>query len=356
MQGILAPVAELVSSDRETIEIEVDSDRLVPSFTEDAGNRMFWLTYGDETYPVLKKGWTSWSSKVLRPRSSKNKEKGQWSDGTVRKFLDLTPVDHANKIVKSWWEDMIPEPWHIVKYVDNGSRGEIRFIGSKTYKLFTNKMFLDSLDSSDLSGMILRQQTVGENGLSVRVTDEVPMFHGMEDMDGRPVEIFSGFHFSNSENGSYEISIRHLLFDLICTNGLMIMFGKSNIIRQKHINFDIDKLVNKIKSVSDGLSAFHEMSMKVLNDIIHMNPIPMIEVDAVLSMLETKYGAPKAFVKSIASSIDDGMKNVWSLISDITYAARDLPLVDRMRYESSAGKIMLDIAKRAHHKFLKARE
>jgi len=342
MQGILAPVAELVSDQRETIEVEVESDSLIPSFTEDAGDRKFWLTYGDDTYPVLKKGWTSWSSKVLRPESSKGKERSQWSDGTIRKFLDMTPVDQANKVVRSWWEGMPPETWHLIKYVDNGSRGDIRFVGSKSYKLFTNKMFLESLDAANLSDMIIRHNSIGENGLSLRVTEKKSMFPGKVDKD--------------EQNGSYEISIRHLIYDLICTNGLMIMFGKNNMIRQRHINFDINKLYEKIGAVSEGLAKFHELSMKILDDIIHMVPMSIHEVDAVMSMLEKKYGATKSFVNKISESLKDGPKNVWSLISDITYAARNLPLVDRMRYESNAGKIMFDIAKRTHHKFLKARE
>jgi hypothetical protein len=339
----------------QTIQVPVESDRLVPSIEVVDNKRVLFLEFEGTKYPCLDRGWTSWAGKILVPkgheRSADNgladKETGRlkrWSISTVRKFLEMTPTDIADKTVKSWWERHDPDTWHLVKYADNGSLGPIRYIGTNRYRLYRHVDFLADLSSSDFTGMEIRNQSVTEDHMVLRVTDPEPL-----PIDG--VNVFAGFHLLNSENGSSSIMIRHLIYDLICTNGLIMVFDKNTVIQQRHSKFDVPAFRERVAEASKELPAIHKESKELVIDLTQRT-YDRREVDAILEMYRNHYDASKKFLEAVDGKIPGVRPSAWQVVSAITESAQGYGWRTRMDHEEQAGKLIRDIWKDKHLDFL----
>lgn len=353
MEHKIKSVAELVSlveSKRETIQVEVDSSKLVPSVDIIDNKRVLVLEYEGTRYPCMERGWTSWASKVLTPKDGQERDEEtgrakRWSIGTIRKFLEMTPTSVTNDVVKAWWKRHEPEPWSIVKYVDNGSPGAIRYIGTDRYRLYRNREFLADLSVSDLGGLVVRNAYVGEDNLILRLTSSEPL----------PIEgknIFSGFHLLNSENGSSSIQVRHLIYDLICTNGMMVVFESNDIIRQRHSRFDVEAFRGKVVDVASQLPEIHSESTRYVADL-HATQLDEADLKASLLLYENNYDVSKKLVDAVSSKVlNRGTATLWQVVSAITAAAQSYAWQSRMDIENSAASLARDVRDNKHVKYL----
>lgn len=335
----------------ETIQVTVDSSKLEPKISVNPdGDRVFSLIYEGEEYPCLKKGWSSWAHKVLAPNGDSRDSrydlfdcttgrKKRWSTATIQKFLDMTPVNMAQDVVTSWWYKHDPEEWNIVKYADGGP---IRFIGTNRYSLYKHEDFLNDLSRAGFSGMHVQSAIVNEDRMIIRITDNDPM----SDVGGN---MFAGYNIMNSENGSSSISIVHMIYDLICTNGLMEMFDKSNVMIQKHISFNMERFRDRVVSISKTLDELHDRSVELIRRVVSFE-LDEKQVDAIFKMYEKRYDASQAF---IGMAKEHKIKNLWNLISAITEKCQKYEWDRRLNHESNAGKLLRDVLAEKHLKYMK---
>lgn len=345
------PLREEIRGMGETIQVTVDSNKLEPRVSAGHdGSQVFSLIYDGEEYPCLSKGWSSWAQKILVPNGETRSRrynlvdddtgrKKRWSTATVQRFLEMTPVDMAQDVVRSWWHRHEPEQWNVVKYADGGA---IRFIGTHRYRLYKHEDFLDDLAKTKFSGMEVQNATVNEDRMVIRVTDEDPLEDVGENM-------FAGYHIMNSENGSSSLSIVHLIYDLICTNGLMEMFDKSKVMVQKHIGFDVDSFRDRVVDISETLDELHDKYVDLIRELVSFK-LDEERVDAIFKMYEKKYDASQAF---IAEAKKHRIKTFWDLISAITETCQRFGWDRRLVHESNAGRLVRDVLSGEHLKYLK---
>ena len=330
----------------ETIQVTVDSDKLVPRVsTSTDGERVFSLIYDGEEYPCLRKGWTSWAQKVLVPDKNEydfvdgvTGRRRRWSTATVRKFLEMTPVETAQEVVDYWWKRHSPEPWSVVKYADNEP---IRFIGTNRYRLYKHEDFLNDLSKTKFHGMHIQDAAVNEDRMIIRVTSNDPL----EDVGKN---MFAGYHIMNSENGSSSISIVHMIYDLICTNGLMDMFDQSKVMVQKHIGFNEDDFHDKVVEISETLDELHEKSVELIQKLVSFK-LDEEQVDAIFKMYEKKYDASQVF---IGMAKEHKINNLWDLISAITEKCQKYNWDRRLSHESTAGRLARQVLAGNHTKYM----
>lgn len=330
----------------ETIQVTVDSDKLEPRVsTSDDGERVFSLIYDGEEYPCLRKGWASWAQRVLVPSEEKHGlvdsltgRKRRWSTATVQRFLEMTPVEMAQDVVTSWWKRHEPSTWSVVKYEDSGP---IRFIGTPRYRLYKHESFLDDLSKTRFSGMHVQDAIVNEDRMVIRMTDNDPLQDVGKNM-------FAGYHIMNSENGSSSISIVHMIYDLLCTNGLMEMFDESKVMIQKHIGFDVDDFRDRVIDISETLDELHGRSVELVRELVSFK-LDKEQVDAIFKMYEKKYDASQAF---IAMAKEFKIKTLWDLISAITETCQKYAWDRRLSHESNAGRLLRAVLAGRHTKYL----
>jgi len=344
----------------ETIQVQVESSKLVPNVRTINGKRLLFLNFDGTDYPCLERGWTSWADKILTPENEGrakwglvNEETGRkkrWSIGTVRKFLDMTPTDIADTVVKSWWKRHDPTTWHIIKYADNGNGnpGAIRYIGTTHYRLYKHAEFLADLSTTDFSGLDLRTQSLTEDHMVLRLTTDKPL-----PLPGT-TNVFAGFHMLNSENGSSSIQVRHIIYDEICTNGLINLFDKKNLIQQRHSRFDVAEFREKVSESAKTFDDVHKNSVELISYLLS-KVLPKDQRDAVLDMYEDKYEASKKFVNAVDTRIG-GRDKAWDLISAITETAQVYDWRTRIRHEEQAGLLVGDIRSDRHMPYVKKEE
>lgn len=337
----------------ETLQITVDSDKLKPKLMLDPnGDRVFSLTYEGEEYPCMPRAWTSWAQKVLSPKDDAARRshgmmdemtgrRKRWSTTTVRKFLEMTPIDLAQDMITNWWVRHDPAQWNIIKYADNGKPGPIRFVGTNRYRLYKHEEFLNDLAKSPFAGMHLQDSVVTENRMVVRVTDNEPL-HDLGH------NVFAGYHLMNSENGSSAIVVAHMIYDLICTNGMMEMFEKNKIVSQKHTGFDMDEFRAKVVEISETMDELHEKSLKLVRDLMNFS-LDRKTVDAILRMYRREYEASQLFIQQVN---EVKINNLWQLVSAITNKSQQYEWANRLTHESNAGRLLRDVLAGKHLKYI----
>lgn len=362
MSYILAPVEKEVALAQPSIEIEVDSLDLVPSVEDTPNGRELFLEYGGVKYPCLEKGWKSWAAKVFLPHDRAGLKEdedettpgnGRWSTATVRKLLDETSIETVNMLVYEWWKNYEHTTWHLIKYIDNGIQpGAIRYVGTNRYRLYKNEDILEDLKHADLDRFKLQHSNVHENNMMIRIVDKAPLEIPHTDRN-----LYSGIHIHNSENGSSSISMQHFIYDLVCTNGMMIVFGRHNFVQQRHTGFKPEVLRGRMQNVAGGLREFSEKSVEQISYAIERR-VGKEEREDVLDFYKDKYNANSSFMGAVDESVgkfepmlegNDSIK-LWDITSAITNVSQKFSLEARLRHESNAGKLIGDVKLGRHER------
>lgn len=325
-----------------TVQVPVSSDLIVPGIKEVDGTRQFTLTYDDSEYVCLEKAWVSWAQRMLTPQMIGAKQKKEaaeahtnakprWSVSSIRKFLDLNSPEVSDMVVKRWWESHNPTEWSIIKYADSDEKlGGVRYIGTPVYRLYEHGKFLDDLSACGYGDMFnVQMQYLRENHMILRLTTKEPL----------PIQgsnIFSGFHLLNSENGSSSILIRHMIYDLICTNGMMKVFEDHTLVSQRHSRFDVDQFRAKVQDAAKKMPELHEASETRIGALWNIR-IDGILLDGALELYRKTYDASEAFVDRVRKVYSPRSQNAWELVSSITQEAQSFGWPGRMFHEESAG-------------------
>lgn len=314
---------EIRSRLKDTVQVKVNSNELVPEINDDEGR--FFLNFEDERYPCMPRAWESWANHIL-----KSKDDQKWKPSAIRHFLAATKTSLANKVVKSWWEEHESKTWHIIKYKNTNRLGAIRYVGSTKYRLYSNADFLDALSYADLDNMEIRSQDLTEDYMIIRILDK-------NELVFKDKKIYSGFHVMNSENGCSGIVVKHLLYDLICSNGLMDIINTENMIKQRHSNFNQKDFQEKVISEAKKISEYRKQSEQFINQL---NALSFDQKDAGLLLQRFKLTASVSdqFVDSIGEEIEHKISG-WELISKITEKAQEYTWLTRIRLEEQAGSL-----------------
>ena len=337
----------------ETIEINAESDKMVPSIELIDGKSTFCLELEGKKYPCLERAWASWSEKILAPKDRSELDEDErtgrrkrWSSGTIRKFLSMTPAPIADKTIKAWWEMHKPADWNVIKYADNGVPGKIRYIGTDRYRLYKNLDFLADLSKADFGDFEVRNEYVDEDNMIIRVTGKKPL-----KLERDSKNLFSGFHMLNSENGSSSIILQHLIYDLLCTNGLMVLFSKSNMVNQKHIRFDMDSFREAVQLQATRVPEAHDVAEKLVSGMVK-KLLPAPEVGGAMSMYQKDFNASTKFIDEVIDLTPDTGTNLWRLTSSITEASQKYSWKSRVEHETQAYKMAVNVMENKHLKYV----
>ena len=340
----------------EVVQVSVPSEKMIPSIEVVDDKRVLFLKYEDHKYQCMEKGWVSWAERVLVPDIDARKRHGvydnernknrRWSIGTVRSFLNMTPTEIANDAVVSWWKRHPSTDWNIIKYADTDKGlGRIRYIGSSRYNLYRHQDFLSDLSSTDLGSLRVRDSVINENRMVVRITKDKPI-----KIDG--ANIFAGFHLYNSENGSSSIGIKHLIFDQICTNGMIIVLDSNQILNQRHSRFDVDEFRNRVVDISKFLPQIHDSATEMVSRLVNIK-LNTNEIEAVMRMYKDRFDASNKFIEEVGNIHHTRYSNTaWGVISSITEISQKYNWETRMLHEENASEMVKLIENKAYGKYL----
>ena len=213
------------------------------------------------------------------------------------------------------------------------NRGRIKAVLSENYSIFDNKDLINSV--KDVAGDIdFTDVWMTQDSLHLRYTDPATKVG-----EGRK-EMKAGWHLRNDEIGTSSVAAGFLVYQLICSNGLMGFKEYDNIFRKRHVgdmniaaelsqtieNFDKHKALDVLLNMLDSDNIKIEETPTVVFSAIQQN-FPNITVE----MLERAEHYLEDF---------QGGFTKFNLLTSLTQSARDLYSGDsRHTMERSLGKL-----------------
>jgi hypothetical protein len=281
--------------------------------------------------------------------------------GIPRKYADKL-IEQAPALLATnvnHWFQSNPER-RMLRTLRNGSDVARAFLSDR-YRPLDNADIAEKIlpRLSDL-GLEIKSCAVTEQRLyiqavSPRITAEVPKVGD---------QVMAGVIISNSEVGCGSLNLRHLIYTLRCTNGMIA----ENIVKQNHVGrkgtggfgdlFDNEEAQELYSDETRKLNdaAFWSKVQDVmkatlskenfLNIVNRLNRTTEVEIDKPLDVVEVmteKFGWAESEKESVLDHlIKGGDITQYGLLNAVTRAAQDLPSYDRaVEFEKMGGQIML---------------
>lgn len=142
----------------------------------------------------------------------------------------------------------------------NGDR--LRFIASSRYGKFDDTHVAEALMKvPNIDNYVIKQFHQDDDNFVLRITTKDPI----RDEKLRP--FFPGIHIENSETGRSSVSIKYLLYEEVCTNGMMVVNSNYASFEKRHIGKrDSEVLIEKASGFINNLEHFTlDMESKLLS-------------------------------------------------------------------------------------------
>lgn len=236
-------------------------------------------------------------------------------------------------------EDDSDDEW-LIRLKDDIIRGVL----SDRYSVFDNTDVINVVsDNIDLTKMELKGAHLSRDNMHVRFVRR-----DLKEGSGKDA-LFAGWNLSNGEVGSSSIKVDFLIYQLICTNGMMGLREYGELFRQRHagikrhdlvagleeaVTIDRDKAVASLEKLERLKGKYVDYDINTIFKAIIDNHKPINET----------------VTKGAAERIDNYNRytstlqpDKYSIISSITETARDYYKGDK-RYdiEKEAGKLLDD--------------
>ncbi len=230
----------------------------------------------------------------------------------------------------------LPHESKAVKLLLRGKGETLRAALSTRYNRFDNKDIVEHLTPYLSEGWETTWYAFDQDILHLRLTRPASM---------REVRtgdfVVGGMHVINSEVGRSAITIRAVLYRLVCTNGLMCSVGERELLRKRHVftvghqfRTELSEAVETaIVQAESGLNVMQESTRFDIGNVAE-------EIDE----LEARYPLPGSYLKEIREMADvspSSWTSLYDLTNLLTLAAQRLPPTQRVETEAVAGEFML---------------
>lgn len=216
----------------------------------------------------------------------------------------------------------------------------IRGFMSEDYTLFDDDLFLEMVgkaigNAGDHKVLMWYRD---DKGMHLRI--------GMPDLEtdigrlgnGQPDRHMVGFHISNSEVGQKAVTIRPMVFRLVCTNGLMRWQADGDVFRQRHIYLRESEMQSR---VSEGIVNAIKGGDKMIEDLHMIREVevkdPMAEIR---KLAESRKYTQKLTDQVVTAFHEEPGKTQYNVLQAFTRAARNLNGDERVEVERDASRLL----------------
>ena len=160
-----------------------------------------------------------------------------------------------------------------------------------------------------------------------------------------------GIDIRTSETGRYPLEIRHILFRVVCSNGMTAITGAQKMLKKRYTKLNVpmlrevvgESLATSVQFGRDATGRLKEARSAYIKD-------PLAEVDRVFQKF--KLGSPKGKVgrwvaEEVAKQTSMFGVQRFDIVQAFTAVARDLEHSHRLRFEDAMGAYLVQGAKAA---------
>lgn len=241
------------------------------------------------------------------------------------------------------WLDGFNKPLFIREYQDENGNDTIRGVLSDRYAICDTPDIIDGIDRVlDLERFKIKGSFVAPDRFHLRVAERTKMKVSGEDL-------FGGLSIDSSDVGRSTLRVNFLVYKQICTNGLIVSKGSTQLFKQKHIGITADAF--KL-GLEEGFEMFPKICASVEKSIEKTRNCSNMfnfsyEDDEQLADLVKGIQKQTSLSPVMSRNVVDIMNsgryedNRWGYINALTEVAQMLTLEKRINLEDYAGRLLV---------------
>ncbi|MFW5895401.1 MAG: DUF932 domain-containing protein [archaeon] len=254
-------------------------------------------------------------------------------------YLKACPPHSRAYQINDWIENYLKKEKNTPEWLIRFNNERVRGILSKNYSIFDNKELLNILREVKGDSIKFENIWVDQNQVHLRSIKEDTKLGRNKDA------LMAGWHISNDEVGKRSIRVDFLIYQLICTNGLMGIKEHDALFKRRHYGVDEEKIKHGFAA---ALDLNHDKALETIDLFMETKNKEIDSDDLELIFSAVRNSHPiisKEITERAKNEVDNYLINnkltKFTLISSLTTAARDL-LVGENRYdvERAAGKLL----------------
>lgn len=256
----------------------------------------------------------------------------------MRKCPSTGPA--SQKAIFDYWLDRNADKQFLLRTKmrpDNlGSDGTLRAVFSDRYSVFDNHQLIDVLRPTvESEGLEVQRAFITDKSFHLRLVWPEQIEVGTL-RDGEPDMHMFGYHQANSEVGFLNLFGNAFLFREICTNGMIAVKDKRNLMQVRHMNVSEEVVEEELDL---ALMEARDWQGECVDRLRVMRTIKVDDPEAMVR--EHLRDSSKKFVEAAVSRLKHESGTQFGVVQAITAAARKLPVEERVTAEASAGRILL---------------
>ena len=252
------------------------------------------------------------------------------------KCVEKGKPELAQHNINSWLEDREGEMFF--REYD----GRIRGVLSDHYAVCDTPEVIQVLsDNLDLNDFKIKGFFLSEERFHLRMAQKTKMNVAGEDL-------FAGLTIDSSDVGRSTLTVQFLVFKQVCTNGLIVSRGRTQLFKQKHIGITAEAFA---EGLSHSIELFPDITALVEKSINKTRDMPLLydfnyQSEEDLADLVDHIRKDTTLLAPQANRVIDIMRsekyelNRWGYINALTEVAQELTLEKRLGIEQYAGRLL----------------
>ena len=260
----------------------------------------------------------------------------------LEKCVNRDRADIAQYNVNAWL-DGYNKPLFIREYQTKEGEDTIRGVLSDKYAVCDTPEIIEGIDKTlDLNTFKVKGSFVSPDRFHLRLAQKERM-----NVDGE--DLFGGLSINSSDVGRSTLSVNFLVFKQVCSNGLIISKGSTQLFRQKHIGITSDAFR---LGLEEGLDVFPKILASIERSIEKTrNSSNMFnfsyeddeQLADLVSAVQKQTSLSPAHSRNVIDIMTSGRyeDNRWGYINALTEVAQRLTLEKRLSLEEYAGRLLV---------------
>jgi len=269
----------------------------------------------DDTYSLTNHAFSQFVSKL-------RKKLGLSGNVMNTHYLKACPEDSTEYQLNRWL-DTIKMDHHGDLFYMRALDNELRAVLSEHYSKLDNQFILETV-TDNMPDMDVQLSYLDENDLHLRLVDK-------EFTKGSGVgEINGGFHIRNSEVGKSSARMDFIIFQLICSNGMISTKHSDQLFNQRHYGATPHKVQDDLIAALNTNAAQYDEFHEYMDSLLQSQEvyIDFFDLDEVYEGIRKEFRPITTNVIDIAKTksnkyLKDAKMSKYGLISSLTETARD---------------------------------
>lgn len=253
----------------------------------------------------------------------------------IRHCMGEDVLEHASEVLNFWVNKAEDKK---KKILIRATADRIHGVLSSKYSVFDDHEVLDVVDGilGPKNEYAVKNYCVNEERMKLRIINRDKV-----EIGGRPLSF--GFDVSNSRVGRSSLDISVIIFDHICSNGMIFGGGSGLFYNKRHVGINRENFISEFTDMLD----LAPDTVNFIRNNINTAAGEKLNGDSIQRYLD-KFKA-EGMSKNIAGRVEQRYhesydKNLFGFISAVTEVAQDYEIDTRERMERFAGMLIQKIA------------